>query len=135
MSELPGSISLRGRITSGLGRSRLFTSIPWVKEQFISRLGIDPSPGTLNLRIIDDDLPKLEWLKKQAGIHIAPLEPGFCSAMSFRVAINGKAVGAALFPEVENYPAWQMEIVAQKMLRKELSLKEGDEVMVEVFFE
>ncbi|MCX8125647.1 MAG: CTP-dependent riboflavin kinase [Dehalococcoidia bacterium] len=135
MGAAQGSVVLRGYVISGLGKSRLFTGIPWVRDQFVSRLGIDPWLGTLNLRIVEEDLPKLERLKKQTGIELLPQEPGFCSAKSFRATINGKVSGAVLFPGVENYPTWQMEIVSQKQLRQELALKEGDEVRVEVILD
>ena len=47
------SIVINARITEGLKESSFFTHIPWVGEQFISKLGIDPHPGTLNLEVID----------------------------------------------------------------------------------
>ena len=49
----------------GLKESSFFTQISWVREQFITKLDIDPYPGTLNLDIIDtEDVKKLKEIKK-----------------------------------------------------------------------
>jgi riboflavin kinase len=57
-------MKIRGRIVEGLGVGRDFTCIQWVKAQFISKLAIDPYPGTLNLEIVDPkDLQRFEALK------------------------------------------------------------------------
>ena len=50
---MKSSIAIKGRITEGLKEASFFTCLPWVREQFITKLGIDPYPGTLNLDIID----------------------------------------------------------------------------------
>jgi CTP-dependent riboflavin kinase len=126
------TITLHGKVVSGLGQSRSFTGLPWVKKQFISLLGIDPSLGTFNIRIINEDLTRLKALRESSGILIPPLQNGFCAAHSFMLMINGKVKGAAMFPHIANYPEWQMEIVSDKPVREELGLKEGDAVEVVV---
>ncbi|RME49670.1 MAG: DUF120 domain-containing protein, partial [Chloroflexi bacterium] len=44
-----GVVVLRGRVVTGQGEGARFTQLPWVRAQFVDRLGIDPHPGTLNL--------------------------------------------------------------------------------------
>lgn len=128
-----GSLVLRGRITEGLRESSFFTQIPWVREQFITKLGIDPYPGTLNLDIIDaQDLRKLKEIKKRKGIEIIPAEPGFCSAKSFHVSVCGKIEGALIIPQVPDYPESKLEIISSVRIRDVLPLKAGDVVPVEV---
>ena len=83
-SSISDSMAIKGRIVEGLKESSFFTRLPWVREQFITKLGIDPYPGTLNLDITDaEDVEKLKEIKKRKGIEIIPAEPGFCSAKCF----------------------------------------------------
>lgn len=125
---------IRGRITEGLKESRFFTDIPWVREQFINKLGIDPYPGTFNLDIIDaQDLEKLKEIKKQKGIEITPAESGFCSAKCFHVLVCGKVKGALIIPEVPDYPESKVEIISSLKIREVLSLEIGELVLLEVF--
>ena len=132
-SSASDSITIKGRITEGLKESSFFTHLPWVREQFITKLGIDPYPGTLNLDIIDDeDVEKLKEIKKRKGIEIIPAEPGFCSAKCFHVIVCGQIKGAVIIPQVPDYPESKLEIISSDRIRDVLSLKLGDLVPVEI---
>lgn len=120
----------------GLRESSSFTHLPWVREQFISKLGIDPYPGTLNLEIVDaGDLEKFKRIKRRKGIEIVPAEPGFCSAKCFHVLVCGKIKGALVIPQVPQYPESKIEIISSEKIRDILSLKAGDLVEVEILDE
>jgi CTP-dependent riboflavin kinase len=126
-------VAIKGRITEGLKESRLFTHIPWVREQFITKLGIAPYPGTLNLELIDNqDIEKLKEIKRRKGIEIIPAEPGFCSAKCFHVLVCGKIKGALIIPQVPDYPESKVEIISSDRIRDVLPLKLGDLVSVEI---
>ncbi|MFC2060644.1 DUF120 domain-containing protein [Chloroflexota bacterium] len=128
-----GSIALKGRVVEGLNESSLFTHIPWVREQFVIKLGIDPYPGTLNLDITDtQDVENLKRIKERQGIEIVPAESGFCAAQCFHVLICGKIKGAIIIPQVADYPESKLEIIAPERVRDTLSLNIGDPVLVEV---
>ena len=100
----------------------------------MTKLGIDPYPGTLNLDIIDvQDLEKLKEIKERKGIEIIPAEPGFCSAKCFHVSVCGKIKGALIIPEVPDYPESKLEIISSERIRDVLPLRVGDLVEVEIF--
>ncbi len=127
-------VVIKGTVTEGLKESSFFTDIPWVKEQFIAKLGIDPRPGTLNLDITDTaDIEKLKEIKKQKGIEIVPLEEGFCAAKCFPASVAGKIKGAVIIPQVPDYPEAKLEIISSHQIREALSLKVGDTVSVQIF--
>jgi len=129
----PRNVVIKGTLVEGIRESVFFMSIPWVREQFIGKLGIDPYPGTLNLEIKDShDFDKLKEVKNRAGIEITPMEPGFCSAKCFHVLICGKVKGAILIPLVEDYSESKLEIIASERLKDLLSLKVGDIVPIEI---
>ena len=68
------------------------------------------------------------------GITIEP-QPGFCSAKCFAVLIDGSVAGAALLPDVGDYPANKLEIVAPVAVRQELHLNDGDRVTLQLQIE
>ena len=118
----------------GLGVGGNFARIPWVRGQFISKLSIDPYPGTLNLEIADaEELQKFEWLKGTPGIEIKPEDPAFCPGRCYRVLIGGKVKGAIVLPMVEDYPQNKMELIASQNLKEALAVRVGDIIEVEPF--
>ena len=66
-SDASDCVRVRGIVSSGLGKSVLFTEIPWVKKQFREKLGIDPVPGTFNVIVLPEDRDKLADIKKMKG--------------------------------------------------------------------
>jgi CTP-dependent riboflavin kinase len=128
------NVVIKGTLVEGIKESSLFMSIPWVREQFIEKLGIDPYPGTLNLEIKDSqDLDVLKNVKAtRPGIEILPMDPGFCSAKCFHVLICRKVRGAIVIPLVDDYPDSKLEIIATERLRDALSLEVGDIVPIEI---
>jgi riboflavin kinase len=126
-------VKIQGRIAKGVRVGANFTQIPWVKKQFLSKLSIDPYPGTLNLEICGQkDLQNFEKLKATQGVEITPDNPSFCSGKCYSVLIGGKLRGAILLPGVKNYPKNKMELIASQNIKEALSVKTGDCLEVEV---
>ena len=104
-----------------------------MKKQFISKLSIDPYPGTLNLEIVDpESLQNFKKLKVTQGVEITPEDPSFCSAKCYPVLIGGRLKGAIVFPLVEGYPENKMELIASENIQKALSLKTWEFLEVEI---
>ena len=137
MKSLPSKNTvIKGILVEGIKESSIFMGVPWVREQFIEKLHIDPYPGTLNLHITDSqDLEKLKEIKEQEGIEILPMDPEFCSAKCFHVLVCGKVKGAVVIPLVDDYPEFKIEIIASARLKDLLSLKDGDIVPIEIDLE
>lgn len=119
-------LAFSGRLQSGLGEGAGFVALDWVDRQFHERLGFRPYPGTLNLAMQGEQWTRTrELLRSAPGIPIDP-PPGFCAAKCFRVRIAGRIDGAIVLPEVDDYPADKLEIVAALGVRAELGLADGD---------
>ena len=104
-----------------------------MRKQFISKLSIDPYPGTLNLEIVDpESLQTFKELKAMKGIEITPEDPSFCSAQCYPVLIGGRLKGAIVFPMVNGYPENKMELIAPQNIKEALSMKAGDYLEVEI---
>jgi CTP-dependent riboflavin kinase len=130
-------IKIRGRIVEGLRVGSTFTQVPWVRNQFIQKLDVDPYPGTLNLEIVDPkDSANFRELKATPGVEITPEDPSFCRAHCYPVLIDGglkggRLKGAIVFPRVNDYPENKMELIASQNIQEVLSVKQGDVLEVE----
>jgi len=124
-----------GSVRTGAGLGAGFTGRDWVAQQFRQALGIDPFPGTLNLRVPQPRLA--EWLSLTAtpGIRLAPEPPSGCPARCYpvhaSVAGRGPITAAVVVPEVRGYPPDQAELIAAVSLRDALAVADGDLVALE----
>lgn len=141
MTSMPGHndsqrvIKISGTVTRGIGESTFFTEIPWVKNQFKNKLGINNFPGTFNITVIPEYREMLRQIKEAGGIEITPEDKNFCAANSFHVIINHRIKGAAIIPQVDDYPEAQLEIISDKNIKDSLLLKDGDLVEVEIYLQ
>ncbi len=110
-----------------MGEGRTLTQLDWVREQFRVKLGFDPYPGTLNVRV--QDARMLDEWRAATSIPIEPGAPGFCASRCYHVEIGGVAA-AWLVPDVVGYPDNLIEIMAPVSLRKTLNLNTGDVVTI-----
>jgi riboflavin kinase len=122
--------TLTGVVISGKGEAGAFTQLSWLRAQFRAKFGLDPYPGTLNVRLdkrlAGDLLSALPWVSIDAQ------EPGYCVARALRVEINGRASAVWILPEVAGYPTDQIELMADQSLRALLGLKDGNRVVIQV---
>lgn len=128
----PIAVELEGRLCSGLGEGAAFTRLDWAAREFHRQLGFAPYPGTLNLSLSGEAWRAARTTMRHAkGMAIEP-PPGFCAAKCFAVVINERFKGAAVLPEVADYPEEKFEIVAPVELRRELKLRDGDRVWLQL---
>jgi riboflavin kinase len=116
---------LKGKIVTGLGEGQYYISREGYRKQFNLKLGFDPSPGTLNLKLAEPfpqaeaDFIKIEGFVDENGT--------FGGCKCYRVMI-GDIKGAIVRPERSSYPPNLIEVIAPVHLRKALNLKDGDEL-------
>ena len=126
---------LVGRLATRIGMGTSFTQLPWAKEQFIDRVGVDPFPGTINV-IVDDPEAMPVWvrLKQTTGIRMDNPDDGphDCDAKCWLVSINGKIDGAIVYPLVDSYPPAQVEVIAPVGVRDALRIEDGDTVTLTI---
>ncbi len=121
--------ALSGKLISGLGEGAGFTRTEWARRQFVELVGIDPYPGTLNLKVEDEaDLETWRAIRKQAGLTVTPPDSAWCKGTCYRATVAGAIKAAVVVPEVKDYPTDQIEIIAEAGLRQALGLADGDEV-------
>jgi len=126
------TVTMRGKVVSGVGEGRAFTSLGWARRQFREKLGFNPYAGTLNIQTIREE--NIELLRSSKGIQIDPPK-GFLGGKCFTALIGKRIRGAVVIPDSSRHPSHVLEIIAPLSLREELNLDDGDEVDVQVWLE
>ena len=126
---------LIGRVASGRGEGQRFTQLDWAREQFTEKLGIDPSPGTLNLIVDEPEFAEI-WnrLKSTPGVRIENPNDGphDCDARCYPVSVDGQIDAAIVLPEVPGYSAVKVEVIAAVGIRSALDVEDGDRLSLEI---
>jgi riboflavin kinase len=123
---------LTGKVITGLGEGQYYISLDGYRSQFYEKLGFDPYPGTLNMKL---DPQSIE-VRKTISTHIkisgfTSQNRTFGSGSCFLVLISD-VEGAVVIPERTHYPEDVIEIIAPVNLRKHLALRDGSVVQIEV---
>lgn len=132
--EREETLKFHGMVFSGLGEGRYYVSLNGYREQFRKKLGIDPFPGTLNLRIPKEEIGIKKRLDAEQGIKIDGFTAEnrtFGEVKAFKCKVNGLSAFIVM-PKRTHHLSDVIEIIAEKKLRDELNLKDGDIVEVEV---
>jgi len=137
LEESPTTINMEGKVFSGLGEGAYYMSLQGYREQFVKKLGFDPYPGTLNVRLDSRYVKEREKLNeyRNFGIKIEGFSNGvrtYGSLWCFHAFVEGIR-GAVVIIERTHYDIDVVEIISQYNLRKELNLKDGDRVKISVF--
>jgi len=135
----PSSIVIEGTVFSGLGEGAYYVTRKPYREQFVKKLGFDPYPGTLNLKLTSEyDIQLRRDLEARDGIEIQGFkneDRTYGPVKCFPACINGKEKGAVVLALRTHYNSSVIEIIAPCSLRKALKLRDGNKVKVEVFLE
>jgi riboflavin kinase, archaea type len=129
-------LDVRGTVFSGLGEGAYYIAMKGYRRQFKSKLGFDPYPGTLNLRLESAvDRKVRAGLDVAKGIDIHGFKDGkrsFGGAECFRATLNGKLEAAVLIIERTSHDDSVLEIIAPVNIRRQFNLHDGDEVQVTI---
>lgn len=122
---------VRGRVVPGLREAAGFTQLDWVREQLIAKFGLDPYPGTLNLRIEEaESLAIWQVAVASAQLTIDPPDPAFCQALGIHGTLAERIAVVALVPHVEDYPPDKVELLAGCHVKQTLDV--DDDAILEL---
>jgi riboflavin kinase len=132
----PPSVTLEGVLFSGLGEGAYYVSKEPYRKQFIEKLGFDPYPGTLNIKLTTDyDIKTRSEIESYPAIELQGFQNetrSFGAAKCYPAIINNKVKGALLTAMRTHYDSSVIEIIAPICIRTHLKLKDGQKVKVEV---
>jgi CTP-dependent riboflavin kinase len=134
-----GPLTIHGVLRDGLRVAAQFTELPWVREQFQRKLGLDVHPGTVNLQVEDPaGLAALARLRAAGAtpdraLRAVPIDPpeggAYCVGWCFAAHV-GALPAAIVVPDIVDYPPDKLELIAAVHLRDALGLAPGDRVVV-----
>ena len=126
LSRIFEGYAIEGKLFTGVGEGAYYISQEGYRRQFKEKLGFDPFPGTLNLRVSNSIV---EELSSRPGIKIEGFQAGnrsFGGGRCFRTRIGSEPCGAIFLPNRTHYPADVLEVVSPDNLREKLGLRDGD---------
>jgi len=133
--EKTRTLTLDGEVVSGVGEGAYYMSLDGYRKQFKAKLGFEPYPGTLNLRLSESSFHQRKRLDTADSVTVKGFENErrtYGDVECFTALIQGKAKGAIVIINRTHYTPSTLELVSPVNLREELGLKDGDTVKVEV---
>jgi riboflavin kinase len=131
----PPSVTLEGTVFMGLGEGAYYITKEHYRKQFIEKLGFDPYPGTLNLKLTSDyDIKTRTELEAYPAVEIEGFKSEdrtFGLVKCYPVMVDNKVKGAMISALRTHYDVSVIEIIAPVCLRKHLNLKDGSKVKIE----
>ncbi len=132
----PPHLTLEGVLFTGLGEGAYYVTRDGYRKQFLEKLGFDPYPGTLNLKLTTEyDMKTRSELESYPAVELEGFgneSRTFGPVKCYPAIINNKAKGAVVSALRSHYNSSVIEIIAPKFLRGNLKLKDGNKVKVEV---
>lgn len=128
------ALELSGRITTGMGEGSYYVGKEKYREQFKEKLGFDPYPGTLDIKLDVKSLMVKKRLERSEGIKIEGFsteERSFGDVKCFPAKI-GEEAAAVVIPSRTYHEEDVIEVVSPVKIRHKYDLEDGDEVSVEV---
>ena len=138
LESTPGTMDFRGNVISGMGEGAYYMSLEGYRRQFREKLGYQPYPGTLNVRLTDQIYMngRLE-LGKHPSIFINGFSDGtrtYGWVKCYRATINDGAIdnAAVLVLERTHYDDSMLEVIAPISIKQAAGIKNGDIIKVQV---
>lgn len=138
IESIPFSIDFEGTVVSGMGEGAYYMSLEGYRKQFKEKLGFEPYPGTLNVKLIDQIFMNA---RREIGSYPSVFINGFSDNMRtygwvkcYKANINKGAVynAAALVLERTHYDDSMLEIIAPICLKEVIGIQNGDRISIKV---
>ena len=133
----PPSVTLEGTVFTGLGEGAYYIAKESYRKQFTEKLGFEPYPGTLNLKLSSDyDIKTRVEIEAYPAIEITGFkneDRTFGLVKCYPAIIDNKVKGALITALRSHYDVSVLEIIAPVCLRKQLNVKDGSKVKAEIY--
>src|SRR5437879_778914 len=130
-------VEINAVVFSGLSEGAYYMGMEGYRKQFRSKLGFDPFPGTLNLRVRNEELGARRELDGNPLVEIegfANKTRTYGAGKGYRAIMNGEVQGAVIVPVRAHYGEDVIEVISPEKLRTRFNLKDGDSVNIRVIF-
>ncbi|MDO8553433.1 MAG: DUF120 domain-containing protein [Candidatus Micrarchaeota archaeon] len=127
-------MTIKGTIALGLGEGGYYISLEGYKKQFREKLGFEPFPGTLNLKLDKEQEEKRLMLREMDPIIIEGWKTedrSFGDLFAYKCKIDG-VEGAIVIPVRTHHGTEVLELVSPVNIKKKLGKKDGDLIKIEI---
>ena len=138
LESAPATMDFEGNVISGMGEGAYYMSLEGYRRQFREKLGYEPYPGTLNVRLTDQIYRNgRHELGKHPSLFINGFSDGtrtYGWVKCYRATINDGAIdnAAVLVLERTHYDDSMLEVIAPTSIKQTASIKNGDRIKVQV---
>jgi len=136
LDSAPNRLEFQGVAVSGMGEGAYYMSLPGYKKQFIDKLGFEPYPGTLNIKLAEQVYINA---KRELDTYPAVFINGFSDGRRtygwvkcYPASINDKVHGALLILERTHHDDSVIEVIAPVKIKDAVKIDYGDKVKVAV---
>jgi len=125
----PGPVSLFGTLSSGLGEGQYYLNRPGYRDQIQEKLGFVPFQGTLNLKVSEEEMTKLDRAPSASRVKLGGFRAdGRTYGEAECIPVIIKDIQCAIVLPKRSHHTDVLEIISASHLRKALGLKDGDRV-------
>lgn len=136
LDSTPKYLEFNGTAISGMGEGAYYMSLAGYKKQFMEKLGFEPYPGTLNVKLSEQVYVNA---KRQLDNYPSIFIDGFSDdkrtygwVKCYPAKINNKVDGAMLILERTHYDDSVIELIAPVKIKESAKIKDGDRITVAV---
>lgn len=124
---------IKGRVKKGEGKAEFFVQIAWVQQQCKKKFGFQPYPGTLNIKVDNETIHRLDQLPPEQWDNLTPPDDTFCASSVLPVLIKGTPA-LIIRPEKDAnvHKKNVLEILSPLCLRKVYDLKDQCTIELEI---
>jgi riboflavin kinase len=127
------TIEFEGTIVSGLFQGAYYVSKDGYREQIKQKLGFDPFPGTLNVKIKEEDIETRRRLEQGPSIRIDGFrerDRAFGGCNCYPLTLNDDVKGAMIVAERTIHDLSVLEIISPFYLRRHMGIADDDIIKI-----
>src|SRR6187200_2037398 len=138
IESTPFIIDFKGRVVSGMGEGAYYMSLDGYKKQFKEKLGYEPYPGTLNIKLLDQIfMNSRREISRYPSIFINGFSDNsrtYGWAKCYKANINEGIVNNAsvIVLERTHYDDSMLEVIAPISIKETIGIKNGDEISLKI---
>src|SRR6187200_1374117 len=131
-------IDFEGHIITGMGEGAYYMSLNGYKKQFKEKLGYEPYPGTLNIKLLDQIfMNSRREISRYPSIFINGFSDNsrtYGWAKCYKANINEGIVNNAsvIVLERTHYDDSMLEVIAPISIKETIGIKNGDEISLKI---
>lgn len=138
MEFAPFTIDFEGTVVPGMGEGSYYMSLDGYRKQFKERLGYEPYPGTLNVKLVDQIFMNA---RREIDKYNSVFIDGFSDntrtygwVKCYIANINNGAIdnAAVLILERSHYDESMLEVIAPVSLKESAGIRNGDKISIKV---